>query len=68
MTTYLKPVESPCKGVCAVNSVAGQCIGCYRTTAEIANWINYTPEERDAITRELDAREKAFWDQMDDFD
>lgn len=68
MTTYRKPIESPCKGVCAVNSVAGQCIGCYRTTTEIANWINYTEEERDTITAELEAREEAFWAQMDDSD
>ena len=29
---------SPCISVCQLDPVSGQCLGCYRTSAEIAAW------------------------------
>ena len=40
-------IESPCIGVCTV--VEGKCIGCFRTSEEIVNWLYYTDEERNKI-------------------
>ena len=37
-------IETPCVKVCKIiNKV---CIGCYRTSEEITNWVVYTDEER----------------------
>ena len=30
--------ESPCNKICTLDAVTGLCIGCGRTTAEIAGW------------------------------
>lgn len=60
------PVVSPCKGVCAVNPIAGHCIGCFRSLTEISDWIDMSETERDRVLAELDDRETAFWAQMDD--
>jgi len=35
----------------------GYCLGCNRTQEEIANWINYTDDERESIMEELSDRE-----------
>lgn len=42
-------IESPCIGVCTV--VEGKCIGCFRTSEEIVNWLYYTDEERNNKTK-----------------
>jgi len=42
-------IESPCILVCAIDPKTGFCFGCGRTSAEIANWIRYTAEERREI-------------------
>lgn len=31
-------LPSPCISVCQLDPVSGQCLGCYRTSAEIAAW------------------------------
>jgi len=62
------PIESPCKGVCAVNPVAGHCIGCFRTVAEISAWVDMDETARGRIMAELEQRETAFWAQMDESD
>ena len=31
-------VKSPCISVCVINAGTGYCLGCFRTTDEIANW------------------------------
>jgi predicted Fe-S protein YdhL (DUF1289 family) len=35
---------SPCIHVCKLNNDV--CVGCYRTLEEIANWTNYSEEQR----------------------
>jgi predicted Fe-S protein YdhL (DUF1289 family) len=48
---------SPCVNVCKVNE-NGICIGCYRTTDEIANWSKYTDKQR------LEIMESISYDRM----
>ncbi|MEJ0023847.1 MAG: DUF1289 domain-containing protein [Alphaproteobacteria bacterium] len=49
-------IQSPCREICQVDSAGGACTGCGRTLTEIANWVRYTPAEREAIMRQLPAR------------
>jgi predicted Fe-S protein YdhL (DUF1289 family) len=49
-------IESPCVKICVVHPEAGICVGCHRTTDEIARWSRMTPEERRAIMAELPGR------------
>jgi predicted Fe-S protein YdhL (DUF1289 family) len=48
--------ESPCIKICVVDPETALCIGCGRTTGEIAGWLNYSPEQRGTITAELEER------------
>jgi len=44
-------IETPCVKVCKIiNKV---CIGCYRTSEEITNWVVYTDEERKKVIKEI---------------
>tara|TARA_B100000676_G_C17464871_1_gene525609 strand:+ start:319 stop:480 length:162 start_codon:yes stop_codon:yes gene_type:complete len=47
-------IESPCIGVCAV--IDGECVGCYRTTEQIEEWLFYTDEERSKIMEECETK------------
>lgn len=49
-------VESPCVKICVVHPEARICIGCYRTTQEIAAWGRMSPDARRALMEELPAR------------
>lgn len=49
-------IETPCNKVCAVDPVFALCVGCGRTTAEIAGWIGFTIEERRRIMDDLARR------------
>ena len=42
-------IESPCIGVCTV--IHSKCIGCLRTAEEIKNWLYFSDEERNKITK-----------------
>jgi predicted Fe-S protein YdhL (DUF1289 family) len=52
-----KEAESPCVKICVMHPEAKLCIGCYRSTAEIAAWSRMTTEERREIMAKLPARE-----------
>ena len=43
-------IESPCIGVCTI--VDNKCIGCFRTSEHIGNWLYYSDEKRKKITEE----------------
>ncbi|WP_099827308.1 DUF1289 domain-containing protein [Oceaniglobus indicus] len=47
---------SPCVKVCVVHPVERICIGCYRTTDEIAAWSKLDNETRRALMNELPER------------
>lgn len=49
-------IASPCQKICVIHPEARICVGCNRTSAEIARWTRMTPAERDAIIKELPAR------------
>ena len=48
--------ESPCVKICRIDAQTGFCIGCARTTAEIAGWSAASEEERKRILAALPAR------------
>ena len=43
-------IESPCIGVCTL--VNDQCVGCFRTSDEIKNWLYFSDDERKAVTKQ----------------
>ena len=45
MTTSYRAVLSPCIGVCSLDG-DGYCLGCHRTSAEIARWMAMGDDER----------------------
>lgn len=45
-------VLSPCVGICSV-SPDGTCEGCFRTLAEIGNWLNYSHEQREFLMEKV---------------
>lgn len=49
-------IESPCVKVCLIHPDAKLCIGCFRTSDEIAGWSGLTPEDRRALIEELPSR------------
>ena len=49
-------IESPCVQVCVLHPEARICLGCYRTSEEIAGWASMTPEERREIMEGLSDR------------
>jgi predicted Fe-S protein YdhL (DUF1289 family) len=53
-------IPSPCISVCVMDEPSGLCAGCYRTLAEIAGWIDFSPAQRRAIIGELSARRDTY--------
>jgi predicted Fe-S protein YdhL (DUF1289 family) len=48
-------IQTPCRNYCKVSD-NGYCVGCLRSLEEIANWKNYTDEERELIMIALEHR------------
>lgn len=49
-------LETPCVNICMLDGASGLCIGCGRSGAEIAGWVDMSPAERRAIMAELPER------------
>lgn len=49
--------NSPCNGVCIMDEDTELCVGCLRTSEEIANWGEYSDERREEVLREIEKRE-----------
>ena len=49
-------LASPCVKICVVDPLAGLCIGCGRTIAEISLWREMDEDERSAVMTELPVR------------
>jgi predicted Fe-S protein YdhL (DUF1289 family) len=49
-------IVSPCVKLCVVDGESGLCLGCCRTLAEVAGWMQLTPEAREAVMAELPGR------------
>ena len=45
-------IATPCIGVCELGQ-DGLCLGCWRTTAEIAAWASMPPEQRALLMDEV---------------
>lgn len=57
----LEPVTSPCVNVCRLDE-NDMCVGCFRTSREIAEWLSYTPGQRAEIIERLPARAESRFD------
>ena len=49
-------METPCVNICLLDDQSGLCIGCGRSGAEIARWVDMTPAQRRAIMDDLPER------------
>ncbi|MEZ5827758.1 MAG: DUF1289 domain-containing protein [Hyphomicrobiales bacterium] len=49
-------METPCVNICLLDSKSGLCVGCGRSTDEIARWVEMTTVERRAIMAALPER------------
>lgn len=56
MNTEVQPIGSPCTGVCTVDEVSGYCLGCARTSDEIAEWSKAGNDRKRAIWAALPPR------------
>ena len=53
----MKKISSPCNGICIMDEDTGLCVGCLRTSDEIAKWEEYSEEQRAEVLREITRRE-----------
>lgn len=56
MTQSTLQVPSPCVNVCQLDPGTGLCLGCRRTLSEIADWLEMTPEEKQAVLERVAQR------------
>jgi len=49
-------LPSPCISVCQLDPVSDQCLGCYRTSAEIAAWRSMSAEAQGELLEVLRQR------------
>jgi predicted Fe-S protein YdhL (DUF1289 family) len=47
---------TPCINICKVKK--GICQGCFRTTKEISEWIDYSEEEKQEIYEKIEERKQ----------
>ncbi len=52
----LNDPPSPCIGVCVINPQTQLCDGCLRTLNEIAEWWEYTPDQKHEVIAQLEDR------------
>lgn len=51
-------VPSPCVKICVLDPDTRMCRGCYRTVDEVAQWVEYTAEEKLAVLERVAQRKK----------
>jgi predicted Fe-S protein YdhL (DUF1289 family) len=56
MNTAVQPIGSPCTGICTVDEASGYCLGCARSSAEIAEWSTAGNARKREIWAELPPR------------
>lgn len=49
--------SSPCNGVCILDEDTGLCVGCLRTSEEIAGWEEFSDAEREEVMERISERE-----------
>jgi uncharacterized protein len=50
-----KKIKSPCQLICTYDS-DNVCVGCFRSTAEVTNWDNYTEDEKKQVLQNIAKR------------
>jgi uncharacterized protein len=55
----LSEISTPCVRICVVDPLTALCIGCGRSTSEIADWLDMSETERTAIMAGLGERLRA---------
>lgn len=55
----MSEIESPCLKICLLDAKGQYCLGCYRTRAEVGDWMSMTDDERSAVMAQLPARKEA---------
>ncbi len=56
----MTPIASPCINVCTLDATGRQCLGCYRTLDEIAEWGSLPEPEKARVVAMLPARRLQF--------
>ncbi|WP_395016995.1 DUF1289 domain-containing protein [Dongia sp.] len=56
MNIEVRPIGSPCTGICKVDDVSGYCLGCARSSAEISEWSKAGDDRKRAIWAALPPR------------
>lgn len=51
-------IASPCVKKCRLSDSKTHCISCYRTLDEIANWKNFTEEQKIDTINQLEQRKQ----------
>lgn len=49
-------VPSPCISICKIDEKTGYCLGCFRTSQEVADWLYLDDERKKAVLEALKAR------------
>jgi len=49
-------IDSPCNDICTTDPESGLCVGCGRSTEEIANWLNYSDKQKKRVLKGLQSR------------
>ena len=49
---------SPCRNLCAIDDVSGECAGCQRTLAEIAAWSGMSASEKARVLARIDRKQR----------
>lgn len=60
----LKPIKTPCIGLCRMDIGSPYCIGCGRTSSEIGSWLSYSDEQRDEVMDVCYKRLEDLFDEM----
>ena len=51
-------IHSPCNDICTIDPENGLCMGCGRTSEEIANWVFFSEKQKKQVLKTLDIRNK----------
>ncbi|HXH03858.1 MAG TPA: DUF1289 domain-containing protein [Candidatus Competibacteraceae bacterium] len=54
--------DSPCIGVCLMNSQTDLCDGCFRSLDEIAQWWHMSAEQKRQVLRAVEERQEKILD------
>tara|TARA_B100001123_G_C15152641_1_gene964113 strand:- start:228 stop:422 length:195 start_codon:yes stop_codon:yes gene_type:complete len=49
---------SPCVGICQLNTSLDLCLGCFRSSKEIALWSSYSKDEKKMVLKSINKRKK----------